>query len=87
MYDRLKDNTWAADLAEVGSLFLKNQGVKYLSCVIVIFTKYAWVKSLKDTRAKTVLDGFIETVNKYKRKPNYELVKNENFTLVLRKNG
>ena len=49
------DKNWAAHLVEVGSLFFKNQGVKYLSCVIVIFTKYAWVKSLKDTRAKTGL--------------------------------
>ena len=81
------DKNWAAHLVEVGSLFFKNQGVKYLSCVIVIFTKYAWVKSLKDTRAKTVFDGFIETVNKYKRKPNYVLIKNENSTLVICKNS
>ena len=35
-----------------------------------VFTKYAWVKSLKDKKAKTVLHGLIEKVNKSKQKPN-----------------
>ena len=34
------------------------------------FTKYAWVKPLKDRKAKTVLHCFIETVNKSKGKPS-----------------
>ena len=42
----------AADLAEVRSLSSKNPGVKYLLCVIEIFIKYAWVKPLKDKKAK-----------------------------------
>ena len=29
-----------------------------------VFTKYAWVKPLKDKKGKTVLNTFIETVNK-----------------------
>ena len=37
--------------------------------VLDVFTKYAWVKPLKDKKAKTVLDGFIEIVNESKRKP------------------
>ena len=41
---------WAADLAEMGSLFSKNRGVKHLWCVIDVFTKYAWVKRLKDKK-------------------------------------
>ena len=31
---------------------------------------FAWVKPLKDKKANTVLNGFVETVNKSKRKPN-----------------
>ena len=42
----------------------------YLLCVIDVFTEYAWFKPLKDKKAKTVLHGFIEIVNKYKCKPN-----------------
>ena len=38
------------DLAEMESLSSKNKNVKYLSCVIDVFTKYAWVKHLKDKK-------------------------------------
>ena len=48
----------------------KNGGVKYLLCVIDVFTKYAWVKPLTDKKANTVLKGFIAIVNGPKLKPN-----------------
>ena len=60
----------AADLAEIGSLPSKNRGVKDLLFVIDILTKYARIKPLKNTKGKTVLNDFIEIVNKSKRKPN-----------------
>ena len=41
------------------SLSSKNKDVKYL-CVIDVFTKYAWVKPLKDKKGKTVLNAFME---------------------------
>ena len=44
---RFKDNIWAADLADMESLSSKNKNVKYLSFVIDVFTRYAWVKPLK----------------------------------------
>ena len=59
VYARFRDNTWAADLAEMRSLYSVSCGVKYLLCVIYAFTKCAWVKPLKD-ETKTVLHGFIE---------------------------
>ena len=40
VYARFKDNIWAANLVEMGSLSSKNRGVKYLSCVIDVFSKY-----------------------------------------------
>ena len=36
--------------------------------MIDVFTKYDWVKHLKDKYGKTVLHGFIEIVNESKRK-------------------
>ena len=54
----------------MGSLSSKNKNVKYLSCVIDVFTKYAWVKHLKDKKGKTVLNTFIEIVNEFNCKPN-----------------
>ena len=59
VYVRFKDNIWAAYLAEMGSLSSKSWGVKY-----------AWVKPLKENKAKTVLHGFIKIVNESKGKPN-----------------
>ena len=70
VYARFKDNIWAADLAEMGSLSSKNKNVKYLLCVIDFFTKDAWVKPLKDKKGKAVLNAFIEIVNESNRKPN-----------------
>ena len=41
VYARFDNNIWAADLAEIISLPSKNQNIKYLLCVINVFTKYA----------------------------------------------
>ena len=67
---RFKDNIWAADLAEIGSLSWKRKSVKYLLCVIDFFTKYAMVKPLKDKKGKIVLIAFIKIVSESNRKPN-----------------
>ena len=69
VYARFKENIWAAHLAEM-ELFSKNKNIKYLLCVIDVFTKYAWVKPLKDRNVKTVLNAFIEIVNESNRKSN-----------------
>ena len=45
------------------SLSSKNKNAKYLLFVIDVFTKYAWVKPLKNKKVKTVLNAFIEIVN------------------------
>ena len=52
------------------SLPSKNKNVKYLLCVIDVFTKHAWVKPLIDIKCKTVLNAFIEIVNEFNCKPN-----------------
>ena len=49
-------------------------------------TKYAWVKPLKDKRPKTVPHGVIEQ-NLNKNKKSYGLIKKNNITIVLCKNG
>ena len=54
----------------MGSLYSKNQNVKYFLCVIDVFTKYAWVKTLKDEKGETALNAFIEIVSESNRKPN-----------------
>ena len=54
----------------MGSLSFENKNVKCLSCVIYVFTKYAWVKPLKDKKDKTALNAFIEIVHESNHKPN-----------------
>ena len=36
----------------MGSLSSKNKNIKYLLCIIDVFTKYAWIKLLKDKKGK-----------------------------------
>ena len=59
------------------SLYTKNRSIKYSLCVINVFSKYGWVKSLKDKKGETVLNAFIEIVKKSNRKAN-KLWKEEN---------
>ena len=56
--------------------------------VIDFFTKYVCVKPLKDTKGKAAINAFIEIVNESNHKPKKVwLVKEENFTINLRRNG
>ena len=48
----------------------ENKNVKHLLCVIDVFTKYAWVKPLKNKKGKTVLNAFIEIASEPNFKPN-----------------
>ena len=54
----------------MGSLSSKNRNIKYLLCVIDVFTKYAWLKPLKEKKGLRVLNAFIKTVNIINPKPN-----------------
>ena len=45
-----KDNIWGADLADMQLLSRYNKGIRFLLCVIDIFSKYAWVVPLKDKK-------------------------------------
>ena len=55
----------------MGSLSSKNTNVKYLLSVVDFFTKYAWVKPLKNKKkVKTVLNAFIKILNESSCKPN-----------------
>ena len=38
-----KDNIWGADLADMQLISKSNNGVRFLLCVVDIFSKYAWV--------------------------------------------
>ena len=42
VYARFKENFWAADLVEMGSLSSKNEKVNFFLFVIDVFAKNAW---------------------------------------------
>ena len=62
------DEIWAADLVEMQKFSKWNKGVKYLLMVIDVFSKYGWIKPLKDEETETVSKAFDE-IFKGKRKP------------------
>ena len=47
-----------------------NKGIRYLLCVIDIFSKYAWVTPLKDKKGTTIVNAFQSILNNSKRKSN-----------------
>ena len=70
MYASYKNNIFGADLADVQPLSKYNKGIRYLLCVIDIFSKYAWVVPLKDKKGTTIVNAFQNILNKSKRNPN-----------------
>ena len=47
----------------------KNKNIKYLLCIIDVFAKYAWAKTLREKKTKAVLNAIIEIVNESNRRP------------------
>ena len=58
VYSQFKDNIWGVDLADMQSLSRKNKGIKYLLCVIDLYSKYAFVIPLKDKKGISILNAF-----------------------------
>ena len=88
-YARFKGNIWAADLAETVSLTSFNHDIRYLLCVIYVFTKYASIKPGKDKKKlKQIFMVLLEQeINLDVNQINYGLIKEDNFTIGLCKSG
>ena len=65
-----KDNIWGADLADMQLLSRYNKGIRFLLCVIDIFSKYAWVVPLKDKKGVSIVTAFQIILKQSNRKPN-----------------
>ena len=70
IYPALKDNIWGADLADMQLLSKYNKGIRFLLCVIDIFSKYAWVVPLKDKKGISIVKAFPIILKQSNRKPN-----------------
>ena len=73
VYISSKDNIWGADLAYKQLISKFNKWIRFLLCVIEIYSKYACVVSLKDKKGITVTNAFQKILHEPKsdrRKPN-----------------
>ena len=64
------DNIWGADLADMQSISTFNKRIRFLFCVIDIYSKYAWVAPLKDKKDITITNGFQKILKESNQKPN-----------------
>ena len=64
------DNVWGADLADMQLISKLNRGFRFLSCVIDIYSKYAWVMPLKDKKWIAITNAFQKMLDESKRKTN-----------------
>ena len=70
VYSTFKDNIWDADLADMQLLSKYNKGIRFLLCVIDIFSKYAWFVPLKDEKGISIVKAFQSILKQSNRKPN-----------------
>ena len=70
MYSKLKDNIWGADLADMQLISNFNKGFRFFLCVIDIFSKYAWVVTLKGKKGASIVNAFQSILKDSDRKPN-----------------
>ena len=63
------DNIWGADLANVQLINKFNKEIRFLLCVIDIFSKYAWIFLLKNEKRYYNCQYFSKILNESGRKP------------------
>ena len=74
VYSTFKDNIWGVDLVDMQLLSKYNKGIRFLLCVIDIFSKYTWVVPLKDKKGISVVKAFQIILKQSNRKPNKKWV-------------
>ena len=73
VYSAFKDNIWGVDLADMQLSSKYNKGIRFLLCVIDIFSKYAWVVSLKDKKGISIVKAFQSILKQSNRKLELDL--------------
>ena len=70
VYSSFKDNIWDVDLADMQLLSKFNKEIRFLLCVIDLFSKYAFVVPLKEKKGVSIVNAFQSILDKSGRKPN-----------------
>ena len=68
IFSRGIDYLWQADLADMTHLAEHNDSFRYLLTVIDVFSKYAFVATLKKKDSKSVVEAFAKILEEEKRK-------------------
>ena len=70
VYSTFKDHIWGVDLADMSLISKFNKGIKYLLCVIDLFSRYSWVMPLKNKKGDSIVEAFKKILKNLGRKPN-----------------
>ena len=69
-YSTFNDNNWGADLADMQLISKFNKKIRFLLCVIDIYSKYVWVVPLKNKKGVTIASAFQNILDDSMRKRN-----------------
>ena len=83
IYSTFKDNIWGVDLADIQLLSKSNKGIRFLLCVIDIFSKYVWVIPSKDKKGISIVKAFQSILKQSNSKPNKIWVDKGSLLLII----
>ena len=69
------------DLADMQLISKCNKGIKYLLCVVDLFSTYAWIVSLKDKKSVTAVNAFQCILDNSKKKNKQNMGWSRQWTL------
>ncbi|CAF0918376.1 unnamed protein product [Brachionus calyciflorus] len=72
------DELWQADLVDVSNISKENKGFKFLLTVIDAFSKFAWVKPLKNKTSESILQA-LKTIFKSRQPVKFQTDKGREF--------
>ena len=70
VYSSFKDNIWGWDLADMQLISTYNKKIKYLLCVVDLFSKYDFGVPLKDKKGMNIVNGFLKNFKQFQKKTN-----------------
>ena len=70
VYLRFKGSNSGVDSADMQLIIRLKKGFRFLLCVLIVFSKYAWVVPLKEKRSVSIVNAFKKMLNDLARKLN-----------------
>ena len=74
-----KDDLWMADLIDMAKFEKWNEGFKYILLVVDTFSKYVWLRPLKNKTGEAVATAFKDIFKEYGRTPAKLITDKGNF--------